>query len=267
MLPNFLIVGPPKSGTTSLKIYLNKHPDIFCHGETHFFNSNYEKGIEWYKNFFEGHSEKLIGEKTPNYFFNEEVPARVKKHLPDVKLIFIFRNPIDRAYSHYWHNVRKGREDNDTFEKAIRKELNGKTEEVKENYLEISKYVIHVKRWLDYFPKNKMFFLIVERLNNTKLNEILDFLNIDDSFKFGDLKKYNIGGSPRSKTIAKISQNSYVKKIPYLSDFLNRVINMKRGKVPSIDRDIKKELDDYFEKYNIELEKITGLNTNVWKKI
>lgn len=262
MLPNFLIVGPPKSGTTSLQFYLNKHPDIYATGEAHFFNANYEKGIKWYENYFKEYdNQKLIGEKTPAYFFEEEIPERVKKHLPDVKLIFIFRNPIKRAYSHYWHNVRHGREEASSFEEAIdlKNELDSK-------YIDVSRYVNHVKRWLKYFPKKNMFFLTIEEIDQKKLNEILEFLNIEDKFDFGELKRYNIGGAVRSKTLAKIAQNKIVKKIPYISELIKRGINMKRGKTPPINSKTKERLQNYFIDYNLELEKITGLNTDFWRK-
>ncbi|RLF35719.1 MAG: sulfotransferase, partial [Thermoplasmata archaeon] len=111
MLPNFVIAGPPKSGTTSLLFYLERHPDVFVINEPHFFSRNYEKGIEWYESLFEKHKkEKAVGEKSPSYFFDPKVPLRIKKHIPDVKLIFIFRDPIKRAYSEYWHNVIHGTE-------------------------------------------------------------------------------------------------------------------------------------------------------------
>jgi len=262
MLPNFLIVGPPKSGTTSLQIYLDRHPDLYVTGEAHFFNSHYKKGIEWYEEFFKDYNnEKLIGEKTPAYFFEKEVPKRVKKYLPDIKLIFIFRDPVKRAYSQYWHNVRHGREDSDTFEDAI-----GFGKKLKSKYLEISKYVKYLKEWEKYFPKKNMFFLTIEEINQKKLEEILDFLGIDHKFEFGELKKYNIGGSIRSKKLAEMTQSNFVKKIPYLSEFIKRGLNMKRGKTPPMNTDTRKKLQKFFIKYNNELEKLTGLDTKIWRK-
>ena len=260
MLPNFLIVGPPKSGTTSLQFYLNRHPEIFVTGEAHFFNLNYEKGIDWYEKYFEEvKNEKAIGEKTPAYFFNKKTPERIKKNLPDIKLIFIFRDPIKRAFSEYWHNVRHGIEDADSFEEAIKLD-----EGLKSKYIDISKYVTHLEKWFKYFPKKNMFFLTLEELNQNKLEEILKFLGIKQKIDFGELKKYNIGGSVRSKTLSKIVKNRIVKKIPYFSEFIKRGVNMKRGKTPPINPDTRKKLEKKFYKYNSELGKITGLNTDVW---
>lgn len=264
MLPNFLIVGPPKSGTTSLQFYLNKHPEVYTTGEAHFFNANYEKGIEWYEKFFEKHNnEKAIGEKTPGYFFDEKTPERIKKELVDVKLLFIFRDPIKRAYSQYWHNVRHAYENAKTFEEAFEKELKDKADS-NSKYLEISKYIVHIKRWNKYFPKSKMFFLTMESLDQEVLKDVLGFLEVDKDFDFGELKKYNIGGATRSKSLAKVSQNEIIKKIPYMSEVIKRGVNMKRGKAPEINPITRKRLNKYFEPFNKELEEFTTLDLGKW---
>jgi len=265
MLPSFIIPGPPKSGTTSLQFYLDKHPEIFVTGETHFFSSNYDKGIEWYKNFFRNVTERVVGEKSPSYFFHPEAPKRIKKHIPNTKLIFIFRNPVDRAYSHYWHEARAARE-NAPFEKAIKRELDQKVGNDNLKYLEIGKYILHLKRWKKYFQKSQMFFLTLEELNKERLKQLLEFLEVDKNFDFGKLKKYNIGGEPRSRVLSKLSQHAAVKKIPYFSDFISRVINMRRGKYPAMKSDTRRYLLEYFDDYNQDLEKFTGLDLSKWRK-
>ena len=268
MLPNFIIAGPPKSGTTSLQLYLNRHPDIFCFGEIHYFSDNYKKGIKWYESHFEKwNEEKAVGEKSPSYFYDSNTPVRIKKDIADVKLIFILRNPVDRAHSHFWHEVRKGREENVLDKKKVEQKINNNEDNENPDYLEISKYSKYIKRWFDYFPKKQMFFLKMEELNQKKLKEILEFLEIDTSFDFGSLKKYNIGGSPRSKILSKLYKNKIIQKIPYAADFINRGLNMKRGKYPSITNEFRKKLIDYYLPYNKSLEKLTGLDVSNWNKI
>jgi len=114
MLPNFLIVGAQKAGTSSMVIYLSEHPDVSVPlNEIHFFDidERYKKGLKWYeKHFKKWNGQKAIGEKTPIYMYLEKVPARIAKDLPNIKLIFMLRNPTDRAWSNYWMRVRKGRE-------------------------------------------------------------------------------------------------------------------------------------------------------------
>ncbi|RKX93397.1 MAG: hypothetical protein DRP84_08515 [Spirochaetes bacterium] len=269
MLPNFIIPGPPKSGTTTLRILLGRHHDIYMPDrEIGFFNNdeNYDQGLKWYEKFFDKwNGEKAVGEKTPSYFFHPKTPARIKKCLPDAKIIFIFRNPVDRSYSHYWHDVRKA-EIKESFEGVIKKEIKGEIQDFKRRYLEISTYIIHLKRWERYFSKSQMFFLTLEGLNKEKLREVLKFLEVDENFDFGKLKKYNIGGAPRSRTLSKLSQHRFIKKIPYLSDFINRVINMRRGEYPAMKQGTRIYLLDYFKEYNKELERFTGIDLKMWEK-
>ena len=269
MLPNFILPGPPKSGTTTLRILLNRHPNIYMpNRELHFFNNeeNFSRGLEWYEKFFDKwNGEKAIGEKTPGYFFHPKAPQRIKENLSDLKLIFIFRNPIDRAYSHYWHDILtatiKG-----SFEKIIEKELKGKIKDFNMRYLDISSYIIHLRRWNKFFSKSRMFFLVLESLDKRKLRELSKFLEIDENFDYGEIKKYNVGGSIRSETLSKISQHAVVKKIPYLADFINRVINMRRGKYPDMKNETRNYLLEYFKEYNKELKNFTGLDLRKWEK-
>ncbi len=118
-LPNFLCVGAQKAGTTTLYEILKQHPDIFLPQnikETKFFvyDEKYEKGVQWYqKEFFsEWNGQKAIGEVDPAMMFEEKSAQRIFDTLGNnVKLIFIFRNPVARAYSHYLMSQRKGAED------------------------------------------------------------------------------------------------------------------------------------------------------------
>ena len=140
-LPDFLIVGVAKSGTTSMYNYLIEHPTIHpiniekeyrypLKKEVRFFDRYYNLGTRWYKAHFPLKFSKFVqknlkknsfltGESTPAYFHNPLVPKRVKQLLPKVKLIFLLRNPIERAFSHYKHNKKLNFE-NLTFEEAIK---------------------------------------------------------------------------------------------------------------------------------------------------
>ncbi|MBN1493698.1 MAG: sulfotransferase domain-containing protein [Candidatus Omnitrophica bacterium] len=111
MLPNFLIIGAPRSGTDFLSNVLSAHPDV-CMARTrevHFFDYNYEKGSAWYEDFFSACDERcMIGEKTANYLVKPECAQRIKETLNDPKLIVILRDPVDRAYSHYRNHIGWG---------------------------------------------------------------------------------------------------------------------------------------------------------------
>ena len=133
-LPDFVIIGAMKSGTTSLYNFVIKHPTIapaFAK-ELHYFSIWYKFGELWYRSnfptnlsrhyFYKKTNQKLLsGEASPTYLFYPTVPSRMKEILPDVKLIVILRNPVDRAYSHYHHMLRRNNESL-SFEKAIESE-------------------------------------------------------------------------------------------------------------------------------------------------
>ncbi len=113
MLPNFIILGPPKCASSSLHYYLGQHPEIYTSKvkETEFFSRHYEKGLNYYAHYFEeGKGKKMIGEATPTYSFLPFVADRIKENLPDVKLILCFRNPLDRTFSSWLMQKGMGKE-------------------------------------------------------------------------------------------------------------------------------------------------------------
>ena len=120
-LPNFLIIGAQRCGTTTLYNQLVSHPDISpaTTKELHYFDINFSKGIQWYKEQF--NDERIIGEASPYYIFHPLCPKRIFDIIPEVKIIVLLRNPVERAYSHYWHEIRLGKE-NLSFEDAISEE-------------------------------------------------------------------------------------------------------------------------------------------------
>lgn len=128
-LPDFIIAGAPRSGTTWLYALLDKHPDIYMakpvKPEPKFFliDEFYERGIEYYaETWFSGAGEeKAAGEKSTNYMENAHVAKRIHDHLPDVKLVFILREPAERAYSNYQWTVMNGLETDD-LETALKLE-------------------------------------------------------------------------------------------------------------------------------------------------
>ncbi|HEX2504969.1 MAG TPA: sulfotransferase [Gaiellaceae bacterium] len=130
MLPTFIILGAQRAGTSTLFFHLHEHPDvrrptigaggISWSKELHFFDERYGWGLDWYRTFFpyeaarelarrRGH-DLQAGEATPYYLFHPAVPARIAETLPDVRLIALLRNPIERAYSHYSLMRLRGRE-------------------------------------------------------------------------------------------------------------------------------------------------------------
>lgn len=213
MLPQFLIIGAQKSGTTTLFRYLLTHSKILkpIMKEINYFDEFYHKGWNWYRMHFPfskpGH---LTGEASTSYLFSIHAPQRIKEHLPNVKFIVLLRNPIERAYSHYYHELRNGNETITDFNTAIEKE----SERIDKNYHRMTRdssfydpnvrrfayikkgiYADQFERWFVYFKPCRFKIIESNRLfKNPKdvVNEIADFLEISNEFNF-EPKIYNLG--------------------------------------------------------------------------
>ena len=132
MMPDFIIIGTQKGGTTSLYRYLIEHPCVapIYIKEPHFFDIYFYKGLQWYRAHFPTAVEKyyarhiqkhdlITGEASPYYLFHPQAARRVAKTLPKARLIVLLRNPIDRAYSQYQHQTRQDGVEPLTFEEAL----------------------------------------------------------------------------------------------------------------------------------------------------
>jgi hypothetical protein len=185
-LPDFIIIGAQRAGTTSLHSYLTEHPDVLpsFKKETLFFSNYYGKGLAWYRSHFplarkrvlgrRTHSQRSVtGEASPYYLFHPHVPRRVAQVLSETKLIAVLRNPVDRAYSHYHHEVRMGYETL-SFEDAIEAEesrLAGEISRMFENkhyrsfshqnhtYLSRGIYVEQLQRWAKFVDRDRILVL------------------------------------------------------------------------------------------------------------
>lgn len=220
-VPDFLIIGAQKCGTSSLYTYLSQHPNV-CPAfvkEVRYFNNHFQKGLGWYKAHFpstlykkikgrmSGHN-LITGEGEPSYLPNPIVPQRVFNLMPTVKLIVMLRNPIDRAYSQYHHRVVRGHEKL-SFEEAVEadkaKLKNGwaglDTGNFKSlghthySYLPRGLYVDQLKMWRDVFPDNQFLILKAEEFfkdTQTVFNRVLSFLDLPAS-ELKEYKRVNAG--------------------------------------------------------------------------
>ena len=251
VLPDFIIIGASRSGTTSLYEYLNQHPCIMrgVGKEVHYFDKEFHKGLNWYKSFFPTKRKKskleekqkmkcITGESTPRYLFHHHAPKRVLDLLPNVKLIVILRNPIDRAYARYLQQVSVGLEDL-SFEDAIKEEENRITDDMEKmkndenfysvnfyqkSYATMGIYVNQLERWFEYFSREQFLILKSEdlKLNPSKVyNQTIKFL-----------------GLPKHE--------------------LNSFKSYRMRKYPPLNGTIRKQLSDYFKPYNEKLYELLG---------
>ncbi len=197
--PCFIVIGGQRCGTTSLFKYILQHPEVASPlgKEIHYFDLHFNKGLPWYLAHFpkapRNHGSILTGEASPYYIFHPLVPERIAGVLPRVKIIAILRNPVERAYSHFQHEKRKGREKL-SFEKAIeaeRQRLEGEEDRIENkkgyysyahhrfSYLSRGLYIEQLKRWYGCLPKESILILQTESLivaQNQNMDKVFRFL-------------------------------------------------------------------------------------------
>ena len=208
LLPDFLIIGTQRGGTTSLFHYLEAHPSIKAavNKDLHFFDRKYHKGLAWYRGHFPTGIERyaaqairggtlLTGEASPSYLFHPHAPGRVKQAVPYAKLIVLLRNPVSRAYSQYHHAVELGHETL-SFEDAIGSEEErtaGELEKILQDeryyseafkhrsYLSKGIYVEQLQAWMSLFPAEQFLILKSEDFYAdpaATCKQVLAFLNL-----------------------------------------------------------------------------------------
>jgi hypothetical protein len=240
-LPDAVILGAQKSGTSSLHGYLVQHPGVIepLLKEVHYFDVNYHRGEAWYRAHFGRIGDAGLNlESSPYYLFHPAVPRRLHALLPDARLIVLLRDPVRRAYSHYWHERDKGREKL-AFEDAIAAEpgrLGGADEQLADGTLERSlehkrfsylargRYAEQLERWFELFPRERFLILRFEDLARDPrgvLNETLGFL-----------------GLPPVESVSLKPRNT--------------------RKYPPMSQDTAGRLRDYFEPHNRRLELLLG---------
>lgn len=246
-LPDFIIIGAMKAGTSSLYSYLAQHPGIkpSLVKEIHYFNRYYqERSLAWYRSFFplRDGGTWLTGEATPAYLHYPRTAERIHALVPQVRLIVLLRNPVDRAISHYYHMVRQGRETLPLMEALKQEEerLDGEQEkmETEKNYFSTAygwysykkrgKYAEQLKRYWKYFDPSQILVLKSEDFfsqPDQTLHNTFAFLGRDPSFLCSDLTPSNVGG--------------YNDRIP---------------------AEVYQYLNDYFADDNEELRELTGLS-------
>lgn len=242
VLPNLVVIGVVRSGTTSLYHYLGQHPCIIksAYDELGYFDSNYELGLNWYRSLFPSKFQKRKIEKangvfwsydvTPFYIYNEKVPKRIHEILPNIKLIVILRNPVDRAYSNYFlGNQEKKFEDVIIDEKKIIEGIDLTNEEEYYKFVHTSMlargfYAEQLERWYKVFSKEQILIIKSEEFA-TETNKIMN-----EVFQFLELEKCNIQDVSKKN------------KIHY----------------QPMKKETKKDLIEYFRPYNKKLYSLVG---------
>lgn len=205
-LPDFLILGAQRSGTTSLYNYLALHPEIarsFAK-EPQYFSTKWSKPESWYRAHFEaarttagGTTGRLNFEATPYYLFHPHAAARAARVVPHAKLIVLLRHPVDRALSHYQHNAERGLEEL-TFDEAVEREPERLAGEVQRmlgdagyisrahklySYIARGRYAEQLENWMAWFPEERFLILRSEDFyaeTDKVYAQVLRFLGVSE---------------------------------------------------------------------------------------
>jgi len=265
IIPNFLVIGAGKSGTTALYHHLAAHPDIYMSAvkETNFFalegaeivspendpeqRFHYPWSItEWsaYQALFEGvTTQKAVGEVSPMYLYNPVAPGNIQERLPDVKLVAILRQPADRLYSRYLHLAREGREPTENFEDAMDSQSIWweRNDLIREGF-----YFTYLKRYFELFdPSNIRVYLYEDLKNNPDklLKNLYGFLQVDENFQPDLDAKPNVSGKIKNKHLDKlVGQNSLLKSGKAISPVLFEAVRNQKWLKKNIEQVRNKNL-------------------------
>lgn len=210
VLPTFVIPGANKSGTSYVAKMLGQHKDIFMSysKEPSFFSTHkkfgqYHRGPKFYQKNFSGYrGEREIGEASTVYMYDPKSPELLKRHLGQIRLIFILRDPIERVYSNYWQSVKGGLK-LPRFENFIRTG-NPHAKEL----IYVSRYDLHLKRYFEYFPEKRVLILFFDDLVSdprkffSAITKFLDLPSIPGTIDYS--VRVNPSSIPRSKVIARL---------------------------------------------------------------
>jgi hypothetical protein len=251
-LPDFVIIGGQRCGTTSLYNYLVEHPNVLpaFRKETHFFTNHFGKGVTWYRAHFpsglyRSYAQRrygqdfVSGEATPYYIFHPHAPRRMFETIPGVRLIVLLRNPIDRAYSHYHHEARAGLESL-SFEDAIERELEELPRETEKmvrdehyrsfdhqnySYLARGIYVEQLESWGKFFDRQQMLIIQSEGFDQdppAALRQVTEFLDLP-AWELEEYTKYHQAHyAPMDPAIRKRLVELYQDHNHRLYEFLGR---------------------------------------------
>lgn len=295
ILPDFIIAGAPKSGTTALWSFLNQLPQVCMASQKEpvFFSSvkgsmenkiegdgprasgNFYKGFEWYASLFKNQKPgQLKGEASTDYFVCEDAAEKIFTYIPHVKLIFMLREPAARTYSHFWQEYKLGFEFPD-FETMM------KTNHPRFRFfIKTSMYKENLQRFEKYFPENQILILLLEDFEKSpekEFEKVLSFLGLpkSDASQIDFSRRFNEQVVPKNRTIAKTItqlQFSPIRKI--LPDSVLKNLNaIKRKFVKAnsqkinyeiLDPQLKKEIQKILSEDILYIQKKLNRNKEFW---
>jgi hypothetical protein len=275
--PNFFIIGAARSGTTSLYVYLDQHPEIFFSPvkEINFFSNPkiWGKGFKWYESHFNKAKDvRAVGEASTSYTaspFIKEVPQRILDYSPNAKLIYIVRDPINRLVSHYMHRVHRGIERRPFSEIVKNIEHEPTAWQGRYNY--------QLEQFLKLFNREQVLILSFDdlhKLSQKTVSDIFSFLGVDSDFPVENIEKvFNASsGTLRRSNIGIRTLNFYrryveQKNVPFIVKkqlFKLSKIGSIKEKKPSLTDSEYQTLLEFYQQDSAELSEKFGIDTSGW---
>ena len=294
-LPNFLIIGAPKCGTTSLQYYLEQHHDVFfAPKELHFFGEdlkikNHFNDIEKYKSYFSNAAQKAKGEASVWYLYSQSAPQEIKTLVSDAKIIICLRNPVDMIYSLHGETIYNGYETESDFEKALTLEYGRKSGlNIPSSatfvqcllYKENGLYSTHIQRWQEAFGKDNVLIMLLDDLHKNALdstNKALEFLGLNELPELNnevqnEAKDFaSLGLHQKFKSAKNWEKNLIRLLIPskkIRERFLNKIYqaNIKKTVKKTMSTELRNKLTQFFVEDIKATEKLIDRNLNHWMK-
>ncbi len=254
MLPNFLVIGAMKGGTSSLTNYLREHPQVFMSKpkEIRFFGNeeNWQRGLDWYEQHFaDARDATAIGEASPNYTtypIRGGVPARIAGVIPNAKLIYLVRHPIERMQSQYIMMLREGMESLPIEQALLERPI----------YVYPSRYALQLEQYLDHFSREQLLVLSSDALRHHRkatMRQVFQFLGIDSNWSPPNLDKEYFGADTRvrrpfaSRVRRLPGYRSLSRLAPHKLKSLNHRLTTRRPVDPAraeINPELRRHLED-----------------------
>ncbi|MBN1439946.1 MAG: sulfotransferase [Anaerolineales bacterium] len=291
-LPNFLILGAPRSGTTTIYQNLRSHPEVFMGPvkEPMFFILEGEKTpeylalvpnavTEWetYRRLFQGAGKaKAIGEASTFYLFSKKAASRIRHRIRSAKFIAILRNPADRAFSHFLHNRIEGIEPLENFLEALEAEEERRRKGwfMYYYYRDAGFYGKQINCYFSKFSKDQFLFLSFDELTkspDTMYKKIFRFLGVYDSIRIPRQIRYNPSGTPKNRRWSEFLRkpnpikNIFKQFLPQTIQYnLFTKLNGWNLSKPVLQENIRRELIEEYRNDIVETQKLTGLDLSSW---
>jgi hypothetical protein len=296
-MPNFLIIGAARSGTTSLFKYLQQHPQIYTPRlkEPMFFAHENQppilhgpKGdeqirhavtdITQYMSLFQNvKNEKAIGEASPQYLSSRTAHERIRHYIPQAKLIAILRHPVDVAYSGFTQQRRDGREPHADFAHALRDEELREREKWSLTFQYRRRGFNHenLKRYYELFPREQLKVYLFDDLKNDPqqmVRDVFRFLEVDENFVPQTWMTYNMSIVPRSMTFHKIINGPHPIKstlgmvVPrqLRRRFQQSLNQWNLGTLPPVTTEVRRRLIEEYRQDILQVQDLIGRDLSHW---